>query len=81
MHTSLHQLSNQNTIIFFQNFVHLDTAMTPSLPNVDNGGHLVSPFLPPSVYVVIECPLMSYETLRNPKEPLLGTHMNFPKEY
>ena len=47
MHTSLLQLNNQNIIIFFKNFVHVDTAMTPSLPSVDNRGHLATP-LPPS---------------------------------
>jgi len=37
---------SQNTINLFQN-VHMDNAMTPSLPSVNNCGHLVNP-LPPS---------------------------------
>ena len=35
-------LNRQNTIIFFQNF-HMDNAMTPSLQNLDNLGHLDKP--------------------------------------
>ena len=33
---------------FFQNFVHVDISLTPSLPNMDNRGHLVNPLLPSS---------------------------------
>ena len=39
-------LNSQNTISLFQN-VHMDNAITPSLPSMDNRGHLVNP-LPPS---------------------------------
>ena len=38
-----------------QSFVYVATAMTHSLPNMDNCGHLVSPLPPLLVHVVIEC--------------------------
>ena len=43
-------------LLFFQTFVHMDIAVTPSLPSVDNHGHLLNPLPPPLVHVVIECP-------------------------